>query len=234
MMISFQLIALVVLMVVLMCEAKGKDYYKILGVKRTADAKEIKKAARKLQMKYHPDKNDDPKAEDKVRIQKEKKKRRYRSTDRLARCSSSRSPKHWKHWATMKSAQFTIDTAKKASKAPQEAAAAAQIFIAEVSFPVESVRKEARLMTSSETGFDAHTVFETFFGRGGGNGGSAGGFRFNFGEQQQQQQQQREQPDVRENCGVGRKSVFHRFSDYYVFCCLYYLYYCSCMQRQCM
>jgi preprotein translocase subunit Sec63 len=49
-------------------DAKGKDYYKILGVKRNADAKEIKKAARKLQMKYHPDKNDDPKAEDKVYI----------------------------------------------------------------------------------------------------------------------------------------------------------------------
>lgn len=44
----------------------GKDYYKILGVPRTADTKEIKKAARKLQLKYHPDKSDDPKAEEKV------------------------------------------------------------------------------------------------------------------------------------------------------------------------
>ena len=42
-----------------------RDYYDVLGVGKTADASEIKKAHRKLARKYHPDANkDDPKAVD--------------------------------------------------------------------------------------------------------------------------------------------------------------------------
>jgi curved DNA-binding protein CbpA len=56
------------LMLLLTFAKEETDYYKILGVKRGATEDQIKKAFKKLAIRYHPDKNQDNPEEAKTKF----------------------------------------------------------------------------------------------------------------------------------------------------------------------
>ena len=55
------------LVMVWAASAWAKDYYKVLGLEKTASERDIKKAFRSLALQYHPDKNKSDDAEEKFR-----------------------------------------------------------------------------------------------------------------------------------------------------------------------
>jgi len=46
---------------------KKRDYYEVLGISKNATQQEVKKAFRKMAMKYHPDRNKESDAEEKFK-----------------------------------------------------------------------------------------------------------------------------------------------------------------------
>ncbi|CAK9088349.1 Chaperone protein DnaJ [Durusdinium trenchii] len=58
---SLNFLNLILVLLLLPFAEAGKDYYKILGVNKKADEKSLKKAYKKLALKWHPDKHVDDK-----------------------------------------------------------------------------------------------------------------------------------------------------------------------------
>ena len=54
-----------ILILTTLSSTAGEDFYKLLGVSKNADNREIRKAFKKLALKYHPDKNSEDDAHEK-------------------------------------------------------------------------------------------------------------------------------------------------------------------------
>lgn len=67
---KLQLFILFLFLLTVFAAKEEDDYYKILGVRRDANEDQIKKAFKKLAIRYHPDKNQDNAEEAKNKFQK--------------------------------------------------------------------------------------------------------------------------------------------------------------------
>jgi curved DNA-binding protein CbpA len=165
---------------------ESDDYYDILGVKKTSSQKNIKKAYRKLALKYHPDKVPEE--------QKEAAEEKFvRVSEAYAVLSDDEKRKVYDKYGKqgLEAMERGVD--------PEEAG-----FGAGGSFPGSDGGGGGGGQHFHFSGggpgghFDAFRIFEEFFSQGGGGGGSGGAHRFSggfgggsgfggFGGQQQQQ-----------------------------------------------
>lgn len=128
-----------------------KDYYSILGVKKNATQEEIKKAYRKLAVKYHPDKNQgDNEAEDRFKNITE-------ANEVLGNAENRKMyDKLGSNWKQYKNAGFDPSQAGAGNPFGRRGAGRGSEFFG--------------------GGGDFSDFFETFFGAGGGGGRPGAGF----------------------------------------------------------
>lgn len=183
---------LIFLLSSIICE---EDYYKILGIKRTANEQEIKRAFKKLSLKFHPDKNRD---------------NAEKAKDQFAKIVNA--------YETLKDPeQRQVYDAKGEEGVRQHAANKAQqeqFQNGAGGFPGG--------FRFQQGGGNFEDMFSNFFGGGGGGGG---GFHFNFGGGGGQRQQQEQKPesffensDVYEINMASLSRFFRRSDVWLVFC----------------
>ena len=171
----------------------AQDYYKLLGVKRDASEQDLKRAFKKLSLKYHPDKN---------RGNAEDAKNKF--AEIVNAYETLRDPEQRQAYDAKGEEGVRQQQAQKAQQ---------EQFQQGGGFPGGGFRFQSG-------GGNFEDMFSNFFG-GGGGGGGGGGFHFNFGGGGQQQQQQQKNENFFDNSDVyeinlGSLSKFYRRTDVWI------------------